>query len=123
MANLEIRSYLPAEGRMELEIKKPVDVYVRIPSYVSADQLQTNVNGSELPIQMIGRYLLVPKQEEKALAILEFKQQAVIEEETIAGETYRVEWLGDTVWNITPAGRLAPLYYPARLVMYGCCPK
>lgn len=115
----EIRSYLPALGRVELEIKTPVDVYVRIPQYVSPDGLQVTLDGSELPKRMVGSYLLVPKQAEDATLLIQFEQQAKIEKEMIAGETYRVVWLGDTVRNITLAGGYAALYYPARLVMYG----
>ena len=123
MDDLEIRSYLPARGRIELDIKHPSDVYVRLPKYVTAEGVRVNVDGSELPNRIVGNYLLVPQQSEQVTASIEFEQHKSVKDETIAGETYRVEWLGDTVWNMTPAGRFAPLYYPARLMMYGCSPR
>ena len=68
---------------------------------------------------MFGSYLLIPNRSDSAVAVVDFDQVVSIEQETFFGTTYRVEWLGDTVWNIEPAGDYVPLYYPARLALYG----
>lgn len=122
MPDLEIRSFIPAEGRVSLKVKEPSDVYVRIPNYVALDDLHLSVDGVELPKRMFGRYILVPKQARESIVSLTFKQPLHTEEEVIGEDTYRVEWLGDTVLNIEPKGKFAPLYYPARLRLYGRTP-
>lgn len=119
---LDVRSYIPAQGRVELDIKQPTDVYVRIPGYVNVQDLRTTLNGEELPKRIFGPYLLIPRQPGPATAVIEFEQVPKVEEETISGVTYRVEWRGDTVWNITPPGERLPIYTPARLALYGVTP-
>ena len=119
MDDLEIHSDLPVRGRVESDLKQPADLYVRIPKYAILENFRLTVDGRELSKRRVGNYLWVPKPSGRSTAVIEFKRQIRQETETIAGTTYQVEWLGDTVWNIIPAGKYAPLYYPTRLVMYG----
>ncbi len=122
--DLDVHSYIPARGRVELTIKKPRDVYVRIPSYVAPDELIASVNGEALEHKtMFGPYLLIPNRSDSATAVIEFEQTVTIQQETLANTTYTEEWLGDTVWNIVPAGGRVPLYTPARLAAYGVAPE
>ena len=122
--DLDVRSYIPVQGRVELTIKKPLDVYVRIPSYVAPDALVASVNGEALEHKtMLGPYLLIPNRSDSATAVIEFEQAVTIRRETLANTTYTEEWLGDTVWNIVPAGDRVTLYTPARLAAYGAAPE
>lgn len=116
---INVRSYLPVQGRVELEVKSKKTLLVRIPQYVHRDKLTVKVDKENLTKRFVGPYLMIARQKLGSTIVIEFDQEIRIEEETSSGVTYRVEWLGDTVWNITPAGKQVPLYYPARLAMYG----
>ena len=121
-AELDVRSYIPVEGRVELNVKQASDVYVRIPSCVKLDKLSATVDGKEVPKRMYGPYLLIPNRTSTARVEITFPQTVSLREETLGGVTYREEWVGDTVWNITPAGERVPIYTPSRLALYGVAP-
>jgi hypothetical protein len=124
---VEIRSHIPVEGRVDLRIPEPQNLFVRIPRYVERQELLLEINGQHAPAEMIGPYLVIPRQDGAARASIRFPQAITIKEETIQGfkeesaKSYRVQWLGDTVWNVTPQGP-NPLFFPARLSLYGMKP-
>jgi hypothetical protein len=121
--NLKVRSHLPEQGRVELIIRKPVDVYLRIPAYVNSDDLCVTLNGKTLvDIRVTGSYLHIPNRSGSATAVVEFEQVVAIRHTSLGCQTYTEEWLGDTLWNILPTGDRIPIYFPARLALYGSTP-
>lgn len=128
---LDVRSHIPVVGRVELVIKQPQDVYVRIPAYARPDKFRVTVDGQELASRrLFGPYVLIPSTAKPATAVIDFKQVELICRETLNGNPaytpgeklkveYTQEWLGDTLWNMVPAGERVPLYFPARLALYG----
>ncbi len=120
---VNVRSHIPVQGRVELDIRKPADVFVRIPSYVDLHGLRVTLNGHMLEdLRVTGSYLHIPKTSGVAKAVVEFEQVVAFRETQLGGQEYTEEWLGDTLWNILPRGERIPLYYPARLALYGMTP-
>ena len=61
MDDLEICSDLPVHGRVEINLKQPADLDVRIPKYAIPETLRLTVEGTELPKRRVGNHLWVPK--------------------------------------------------------------
>lgn len=126
--DLEIYSYIPVRGQVDLKVIKPENVFVRVPGYVELENLELTVDGKKAPKRMFGPYVLIPRQKSASEISIRFPQKVKTETETIqgfkeaTGKKYRVEWLGDTVWNVTPHGK-RPLFFPARLGLYGVNPQ
>jgi hypothetical protein len=113
-----VRSYLPHEGRVEVDVPAGKGVRIRVPGYVKRDRLTLKINSrSRLPKIEKGYAVFRPQESARTISML-WKTEARVTEETLGKVTYRIEWIGDTVWSMTPPGKVLPLYYPARLDLY-----
>jgi hypothetical protein len=117
--DLELRSYLPARGLVELTTKKPANLYVHLPAWLDPNQICLTLDGQRSVPRRVGSFLFLARVASPSTVRLEFAQPRRVETETIAGATYEVTWQGDTVWLIRPQGTCLPLYHPGRLVFYG----
>ena len=112
----EIRCYQPYEGRLTIALTQDCKVRVRIPEFVTADQLKTTSDRGEVKPRVWGNYLELG--DRKAGEKLEVAYPLPVRQEEIAiGNVgfrqyhYRVTWKGDTVVRMTPIGEQVKTAY------------
>lgn len=116
---LDVSSYLPHEGRVELDINKDIpELLVRIPEWVPYGAVKiTRVKGTD-EITCTGREVSWLKRVFMKLGTAQRGEKIIItfpmmERKTIevaSGLEYEVKWRGDDVIHIDPPGTYYPLY-------------
>lgn len=134
---LELRSSLPHDGRLEITIRRDLaDVLVRIPEWTPFGAVQV-LRGSKGDSPQTGRRLPWVKDVFLRLADVKAGEQIVITfpvqqrqtAEKAATLNYTVQWRGDDVLSIDPAGTYYPLYTkrsvqnPVTMVEKSLCEK
>jgi len=99
---MDIDSYLPYEGRVELHNKEARMALVRIPNWVDMKEVKSFVNNSSVHPATSGRYLVFADLQKGETIRLEFPNPDVKEEHTIGGERYQVTLRGSTVVDVDP---------------------
>jgi len=99
---MDIDSYLPYEGKVELRNKQARTALVRIPNWVDIREVKSFVNNTLAHPAGSGRYLVFDGLHKGTTIRLEFPNPETKEEHTIAGERYQVTLRGSTVMDIEP---------------------
>ena len=106
----DVDSYIPYEGRVDVKVKQPVDLSVRIPEWVTPGQTRSQVNGEDRRLGWDGRYAQVGSVVPGDVATLTFP----IEERTdivhIEKQRFTLVRKGNEVVVVDPPGRYGPLY-------------
>src|SRR5207248_1642187 len=110
---MDIDSYLPYEGKVELHNKEAKTALVRIPSWVDMKEVRSFVSNTVARPARSGRYLIFDGLQKGETIRLEFPNPETREEHTIGGERYQITFRGSTVMDIAPRPKdsgLIPLY-------------
>ena len=109
---ITMRSYLPEEGRLEITLHQAYSLFIRIPSWLSRDTLQVFVNGQIRSPRFHRHEVFIQEIAPGDKVELTFHQAEHRTTESAAGydKPYEIDWLGDTIINISPQGRIARLY-------------
>jgi hypothetical protein len=109
---LSLRSRLPEEGPLEITMHQAHPLFVRLPSWLEREALQVRVNGESRPLHFHRQEVFLPDLKPGDRVALTFPpaRQQTTETATGYAEPYRVEWLGDTIVDISPQGQIARLY-------------
>ncbi len=107
-----VRSHLPVEGRVEATMHRPGPLFIRAPHWLSRESLRLRINDQEQPARPLHHETFVANLTGGDRVELTFAQpqQRVAEKAAGHPEPFSVEWLGDTVTNINPQGRVVRLY-------------
>ncbi|MDB5872064.1 MAG: hypothetical protein JWQ07_1506 [Ramlibacter sp.] len=111
-----VRSWLPAEGRVEVTLHRHTELRIRVPSWVDPRNLVLKINGKEPASRetphRFSDTVFVRTGPLAAGTVVEasFPVAAATTRETVLDTTYEVEWRGDTVVGISPGGTRVPLY-------------
>ena len=112
----EIRCFQPYQGRLTIALKQDCKVRVRIPEFVTADEIKATSDRGEVKPRVWGNYLELG--DRKAGEKLEVTYPLPVREEEIAignpgfrQYRYRVTWKGDTVVRMTPIGEQVKTAY------------
>lgn len=116
---LDVKSYLPYIGKIQLNINKDItELAIRIPEWAPIGTVNitkirgeniSKINGRDLP-WLKKQFILLKDLREKDIVIVTFELQRKTTYELASGLEYKVEWLGDFVVNISPEGKYYPLY-------------
>lgn len=113
----DIDSFLPYEGRVDIQAKRRIDLEVRLPGWVELDKVKCQVNGKAHDLSFKGRYAEIGKLRPGITATLTFpitERTEVIEVQgpPLPGQVneYTVVLRGNTVVSIDPPGEYIPLY-------------
>lgn len=117
---VDVRSYLPYVGRLELDIKEELpDLLVRIPEWTPFGAVEVKIStasgeriectGRELP-WVKGRFIRIPQVHKGCLVTVAFPMMKRHTRERAATLYYEVDWQGDDVIGISPDGNYYPLY-------------
>lgn len=106
----DIDSYIPYEGRVDVRIKKPVDLSVRIPEWVKPGDTRCQVNGQERMLGWDGRYAKVGNVKPGDMANLTFPIVERTDKVWIEKKEYTLIRKGNEVVSIDPPGVYHPFY-------------
>jgi hypothetical protein len=106
----DVDSYIPYQGRVEVKIKKPVDLSVRIPEWVKPAQTRCQVNGQDREVGWDGRFARVGDAKPGDLAKLTFPIFERTDKVWVEKRQYTVIRKGNDVVSIDPPGVYHPLY-------------
>ncbi|MBM3239011.1 hypothetical protein FJZ31_22185 [Candidatus Poribacteria bacterium] len=109
---ITMRSHLPEEGRLEIAVHQDYPLFIRRPQWLSRDTLQVLVNGQAHSPKFYRHEVFIQGLMPNDKVELIFPQTKRYTNEAAAGydKPYQVEWLGDTIINISPQGKIARLY-------------
>ena len=120
-SDAKVISCLPNEGKLCIQMKKVLPLYVRIPKWAPREQVRLQINGKSHEIiwggtanqyvQITGAY---PGDEIVIQYLLvDFYQQVMVTPYGHEPQEYRYHWIGNTVASVEPQGKYLPLYkYP-----------
>ena len=106
----DVNSHLPYAGQIDVSVKEPVELSVRIPEWVNQEQVTCTVNGEAQKVTWDGRYARVGKVKEKDVVTLSFPISERCEHISIEKRSYRIVLRGNTCVAIDPPGVNVPLF-------------
>ena len=109
----DVDSHVPYTGRVDVKIKEPVDLSIRIPEWVEPNQVSIAVNTSPRDCRFDGRYAQVGAVKPDDQVTMAFPIEERAEEVFIERKRYTVVRRGNDVVWIDPPGRYHPLYQRA----------
>lgn len=113
---LDINSYLPYEGRVEIRNKTCRRISVRLPAWVRSNEVQLRVNGADRPVRLVGRYLAADDVKPEDVVRIDFPVATETFQRTAHAKTanetlYTITVRGNTIVDISPRD-VEPLHYP-----------
>lgn len=113
---MDVASYLPYEGKVELRNKQAKTALVRIPMWVDPSDVKAYVNQERVRAPQTGRYLIFDGLRSGTVIRLEFPNPEFREHYWLAGTRYDAVLRGSTVVDISPGNHESgqiPLYQRA----------
>jgi DUF1680 family protein len=117
---LDISSYLPHEGRLELSIHEDINnLEVRIPDWAGYNQVVVerlldgetkNQTGKDHSSWIKKRFYRIGKVQKGEKITITFPLSKYKTIEKAIGQEFEVKWRGDDVIHISPEGKYKPLY-------------
>ena len=99
---MDINSYLPYEGKVELLNKGARTVVIRIPSWVEIGQVNCSIDDRPATPLVSGRHLIFDGLPPNASVRLAFPNPEAVERYTLNGTLYKATYRGSTVVDIEP---------------------
>jgi len=106
----ELDSCIPYTGQVDINIKEPVNLSVRIPEWVNKDDVRLKVNEKERKFRWDGRYALAGDVKPQEIVTFTFPITERSETLWIEKERYNIVRKGNDVVAIDPPGQVCPLY-------------
>jgi hypothetical protein len=106
----DVDSYIPYEGRVDVTLKTPCNLKMRIPEWVSPGDVSAEVDGTHRQLAFQGRYALLGYVEAGSLATLTFPISERVVNTTIGNIPYTLTIKGNDVVAIDPPGKWNPFY-------------
>ena len=111
---VDVNSYVPYEGQVDLKMKITCDLKVRIPEWVKLGEVSALVNDEPRPLAFQGRYALIGSVEAGDLVSVTFPIYERTVETTIGEVPYSLIIKGNDVVSIDPPGKWYPFYQRAK---------
>lgn len=109
----DVDSYIPYEGRVDVKIKRPLNLSVRIPEWVQTCEVRASVNGKNFPVTFKSRYAQIGQVTSNQTVTLTFPISERKEQVSVQGQKYTLTIRGNTVVDIDPPGQFCPVYQRA----------
>jgi len=106
----DVNSHIPYTGQVDLKVKEPLDLSIRIPEWVKSKEVTCTVNGEETRTSWDARYCQVGKVKQKDEVTLNFPIHERSEQIHVQQRTYKVLLRGNTAVAIDPPGANCPLF-------------
>ena len=112
-ADCTVSDSQPAEGRLEVRMKRKGTVRVRIPDWVPDGSVRLEVDGRAIDMAWEprpSRYVCANDVPAGCTATVLYPLRERTLTERLGGELYTTQWKGDTVVGIDPGGRFIPVF-------------
>ena len=106
----DVDSYIPYQGRVEIKVKQPLDLSVRIPEWVKPRDVRVHVNAAERTVGWDGRYAKVGEVRPGDSVALVFPIDERTDVVYVEKRKYTLVRRGNDVVEIFPRGRYYPFY-------------
>jgi hypothetical protein len=109
-SGIEVSSYLPFEGRLDLYPAGNRPISLRCPDWVRPDRVKVTPANVKVEPEAGGNYVRISGFKASEDLSVYFDQPEQEKEHKVAGKTYRAKWRGDTVLEMLPPGEPYPIY-------------
>jgi hypothetical protein len=109
----DVDSHIPYSGRVDVKVKQPVELFVRIPEWVMPEKVRCLVAGEGRPLRFRGRYAQVGAVKAGETATLIFPIAERTDVVSIEKHRYTLIRKGNDVVHVDPPGATYPLYQRA----------
>ncbi len=106
----DVESYIPYEGRVQVKVKQPLELSLRIPEWVAPEQASCEVDGQERKLGWNGRYAKVGNVAAGSIVSLTFPISERTEVVWVEKRRYKIVRKGNEVVSIDPPGIDGRLY-------------
>lgn len=106
----DVDSYIPYQGRVEIKIKHSLDLAVRIPEWVTPQEVRVQVNATERSVGWDGRYVRVGAVKPGDVVAVVFPIYERTDVVYAQKRKYTPVRRGNEVVDIYPRGRYYPFY-------------
>ena len=108
---LDIVSFFPDKGRLELQTRSQLPIWVRCPDWLIPDKAKVDGPKSlRVENEVKSPYLRLGGLTPGGKISVEFDLPERTKSYTVAGKLYTVKWRGDTVMEMSPPGEPYPIY-------------
>ena len=105
-----IKSYLPFEGRVDIQCRSDRRIRLRVPDYVPAESLSLEMNSQRSQAGKSQDWLQLPPSRKGDVAVVRFELPRRDQSVHMGYDTYEVQYQGDTVTAMSPPTKVCPLY-------------
>ena len=106
----DVDSHIPYTGQVDVKIKQPLDLSIRIPEWVKPAEARVQVDGADRKVRRNGRYAELGEVKPGQVATVTFPIAERTDTVWIEKEKYTLVRKGNDVVAIDPPGRSCPLY-------------
>ncbi len=106
----DIDSYIPYQGRLDVNVKQAFDLEIRIPEWVTPNETRCELNGEQRSLGWDGRYAQVGPVNPGQVVTLTFPIGERTDVVHIEKQPYTLLRKGNEVVSIDPPGRYYPFY-------------
>ncbi len=106
----DVDSHIPYTGQVDVKVKQPVHLSLRIPEWVTPQQARATVNGQDRTLSWEGRYAQVGEVKPGDVVTMTFPISERPSTQSIQGHRYNLVLKGNEVVSIDPLGETAPFY-------------
>jgi DUF1680 family protein len=107
---VDVDSHVPYAGRVDVKVKEPVHLLMRIPEWVRPGEVRVEVSGADRELGWDGRYAEVGEVKPGDVVLMSFPIAERTEAVWVEKERYTLVRKGNDVVAIGPPGRYCPLY-------------
>ena len=106
----DVDSHIPYTGQVDIKVKQPLNLQVRIPEWVKPNEAVCKINGQAKALTFDGRYAGVGNVKEGQTVVVTFPISERTEKKNIEGFDYTLIVRGNDVVSIDPPGKNLPMY-------------
>ena len=106
----DVDSHIPYTGQVDVKVKEPLDLSIRMPQWVSPSQIRISVNGTDRNAKASGRYAEVGDVKPGDVVTMTFPISERLTSQWVQGHQYNLILKGNDVVSIDPVGTIAPIF-------------
>jgi DUF1680 family protein len=113
---VDVDSYHPYEGKLDIHIHNAPTLFVRIPDWVRPPSVQVFVNDKLIESVWNRKYVTIRDLKAGDRVTVQYLLELVEKKDIIGGRPFTVQWKGDTVVKMDPPGEIKPLYQRSGMI-------
>lgn len=106
----DVDSHIPNTGQVDVKVKQPVVLSIRIPEWVKPNEVRIRVNGKDRTVRWNGRYARVGDVQPADVVTMTFPIFERATSQWVQGHRYNMVIKGNSVVSIHPNGDTSPFY-------------